>query len=322
MNLLKITSLLCLSVISVAATGQEYPNKPIRMVLPYGPGGGFDNAGRPMAQQMAKHLGEPIVVDNRAGANGTIGTAMVASASPDGYTIGFTGIGPLAVIPYLHKISYDPIRDLAPISFVLTNPAVLVVRPSLPVRNVAELVAYARTRPGALNYGSSGTAGPFHLAMELFNAKAGLKTTHIPYKGGADNIIGMIAGDVELGFAAVSTTLPSIRSGRLRAIAVSGTARSPQLPEVPTIAESGVTELKDYSAEVWVGLVAPAHTPRRIIQQLRSALMKVLADPDFQQKMVEQGNHIVGSTPEQFADIIKKERVKWSEIIRISGVKM
>jgi len=302
------------------SSAQDYPSKPIRLVVPYPPGSGTDIVGRLLAQRLGESLGQQVYVDNRPGAGATIGTAFVAKGTPDGYTILMADLGPLAIGPsFYRQLPYDPIKELAPISQVAVLPFVLVVHPSVPANNVPELIALARAKSGQLNYASVGNGTAVHLATELFRQIAGIDIVHIPYKGSAPALTDLVAGRTSMMFVNVLSVRGFLESGQLRAVAIGTAERSPAMPEVPTVAES---TQPNFRAGVWFGLLAPAETPRAIIDRLNAETVRVLQTPDFKAKLIEQGAESVPSSAEQFSALIQAEITKWADVIRSSGVRM
>ncbi|TAJ84371.1 MAG: tripartite tricarboxylate transporter substrate binding protein [Reyranella sp.] len=301
------------------AQSQTYPDKPIRLIVPFTPGGVTDNIGRVLAERMGRELGQSIIIDNRAGANGRIGTDAVAKAAPDGYTLLLGGIGALTIHPHMLKVPYDPVNDFVPISLVATNDVVIVVNPKLPVKTPAELVAYAKANGNKMQYGSSGIGAPTHLAAELFKTRVGSAMVHVPYKGDSAAVMDVVAGNVDLSFSTVSATLSLIQAGKLRAIAMTGLQRSQSLPDVPTLDE---TVLKGFNADTWVGLFAPARTPDPIIKRLYEATKAALADPEVRRKLIAGGNNIVGNDTAQFRAFLDAESKKWGEVIRAGNIKL
>lgn len=301
------------------ANAQSYPDKPIRLIVPFTPGGVTDNIGRVLAERMGRELGQSIIIDNRAGANGRIGTDAVAKAAPDGYTLLLGGIGALTIHPHMLKVPYDPVNDFVPISLVATNDVVIVVNPKLPVKTPAELVAYAKANGAKMQYGSSGIGAPTHLAAELFKTRVGSTMVHVPYKGDSAAVMDVVAGNVDLSFSTVSATLSLIQAGKLRAIAMTGLQRSQSLPDVPTLDE---TVLKGFNADTWVGLFAPAHTPEPIITRLYQATKQALADPEVRRKLIAGGNNIVGNDTAQFRAFLDAESKKWGDVIRTGNIKL
>ena len=304
------------------ATGwtQTYPDKPVRLVVPYVAGGNLDVIGRLFAKAMADELGQPVVVDNRPGANGNTGTEQVVRSAPDGYTIAMVAAGTMTINPALYKtMPFDPERDLAPISLVASGPMVLEVNPSLPVKDFSELIAYAKANPGKLNFGSGGNGTLSHLSVEMLKAKTGANIVHIPYKGTALAVNDLVAGHIQGMFDTLSTAAPHIKEGTLRGIAVTSVGRSSALPNLPTIAEAGVP---GYSADAWSGLVAPAGTPPAVIARLQGAIAKAAASDEIRKRLASVGSEAVGSTPEQFGAVIRADKVKWTEVIKVSGARV
>jgi len=289
------------------------------MIVPYPPGGGTDIVGRIVAQKLSEALGQQVVVDNRGGATGSIGAELVAKSLPDGYTILMGNIAPNAINVSLQpKLPYDPVADFAPVSLVAITPNILVVHPSLPVKTVKELVALARARPGQLNYPSAGVGSSSHLAGELLAILTGIRIVHIPYKGGGPAMIDTISGEMQMMFATMPAAMPHVKSGRVRPVAVTTTQRSPTLPELPTVSETGV---KGYEASTWYGVLTPARTPRPVIDRLHGETVRMLAAPDVRERLGSQGFEPAGSTPEEFAAYIKSEIAKWGKVIRTAGIR-
>jgi len=303
-----------------AAIAQAYPVKPIRLVIPYPPGGGSDTIGRPLAQKISEGLGQQVVVENRGGANGNIGMEAVARAAPDGYTIVFALSAQLAINPSLYqKIPYDPVRDYSPITLLGAGGYILVVHPSLPVKSVKELIALAKTQPGQIAYSSSGNGSGGHLAAELLNSMAGIRMLHVPYKGGGPALMDLIAGQVQLLFATQLASWPHVQSGRIRALAVSTAKRPASLPDLPTVAEAGVP---GYDSGVWYGVLAPAGTPREIVMRLNGEIVRVLNLPDYRGLLVNNTIEPIGSPPEQLGQYIKSELVKWAKVVKDANVRV
>src|SRR5262245_10904254 len=305
--------------ISAGVCAQGYPSKPIRMIVAYPPGGGTDIVGRTVAQKLGEALGQAVVVENRGGASGNIGTELAARATPDGYTVLMGNVAPNAINVSLFKnLPFDPVVDFAPVSLVASTPNILVVHPSTPARTVKEVVALARAKPGALNFASAGVGSSSHLAGELFRVLARAEIVHVPYKGAGPAMVDVLSGQVQLYFATMPAAMPHVKSGKLVAIAVTSAKRSPALPELPTVAEAGVP---GYEASTWYGLLAPAHTPGAAIARLHDATVKVLAEPALREKLADQGFEPVGDTPEEFAAYIRSEIGKWGKVIRDAGIK-
>ena len=296
----------------------NYPVKPIRLVVPFAPGGGTDAIARHLAARMTESLKRQIVVDNRAGANGIVGTENVANAPADGYTLLFVS-SPHSVNPSLYaRLPYDTVRDFAAVSLAATSPYVLVAHGSLPVRNVKELIAQAKARPGQIDYASGGSGSSAHLAAELFNQMAGIKLREIPYKGAGPGLSAVLAGHVALVFGNALTVQPHIQSGRLRALGLASPKRSASAPDMPTIAEQGVP---GYSADAVLGLLAPARTPRPIIEQLNAEVHKAMRSPDMQDAMKNAGAEVALSTPEDFSRLIESEIQRWGKLVRSLNLK-
>jgi tripartite-type tricarboxylate transporter receptor subunit TctC len=287
----------------------DYPVKPVRFISPFAPGGGTDTVARALAQRMGESLGKTFIVDNRPGAEGSIGTELGAKSPPDGYTLLVVNLGTLAINPNLRKLNYDPLRDFAPVVQTTSSSTVLVVHPSLPVKNTRELVALAKAKP--LNYGASSSAT--FLPMELFKQMAKVEITHIPYKGTGPALTGILSGEVQMMFGGAINTVPQVRSGKLRALAVAGDRRARALPDVPTVAESG---FPGYEANSWNGIAAPARTPKPIIARLNSEMLRILALKEVVDYMTADGAEPAGNTPEHFAAYIRSEHAKWAKVIR------
>jgi tripartite-type tricarboxylate transporter receptor subunit TctC len=309
---------IALGLAATTAQAQAWPSKPIRMVVPFPPGGGIDTVARIVAPKMSEFIGQPIVIENRSGAGGTVGTEVVARAAPDGHMLLATFASHAMNATLYRDLSYDTERAFAPISLIATVPNILVVHPSLPAKTVADLVALARKRPGEINYASVGNGTPAHLSAELFNMMAGVKMTHVPYKGAAASVIGMITGEAQLTFTTVLIALPHIKAGKLRPLAVATLARTPMLPDVPTVDESG---LKGYESIAWYGLLAPAGTPGPVIDRLNTDLVRSLQAPEVRDNLQRQGTDIVASSPARFAQVIREDIAKWTKVVKATGVK-
>jgi tripartite-type tricarboxylate transporter receptor subunit TctC len=313
-----LAALLALS--ASCAWAQEYPTKPIRLVVPFPAGGTTDILAREVGQYLSVSLGQPVVVDNRPGAGGNIGADLVAKSPPDGYTLLMGTVGTHAINASLYaKIPYDHVKDFAPVILVAGVPNVLVVNPSVPVNSVQELIAYAKANPGKLNFASSGAGTSIHLSGELFKVMAGVKMTHVPYKGSAPALQDLLGGQVQLMFDNLPPSLPQIKGGKLRALAVTSTTRAPALPDVPTIAESG---LPGFEASSWFGILAPAGTPPAIIAKVNAEVDKWLASPEGKEKLVAIGANAGGGSPEDFARHIQAETAKWAKVVKDSGAKV
>jgi tripartite-type tricarboxylate transporter receptor subunit TctC len=298
---------------------QNYPTRPVRFVVPFAPGGSTDTLARTIGVKLADALGQQVVVDNRTGANGDIGMEIVARSRPDGYTIVLGYIANLAIAPSLYaKMPYDPVKDFAPITQPASSPNVLTAHPSVQAKTLQELIALAKAKPGQISFASTGVASVGHLTGELINNLAGIRMTHVPYKGSGQAVTDILGGHVQVMFSGFSSTLHHIRAGKLRALAVTGPKRSPALAEVPTISEQGFPGVE---ATAWYGILAPAGTPKPVVAQLHGDLVRVLKQPDVVQKLDGLGFEIVGSTPEQFSAYIRTEIKKWEKVVRASGAK-
>ena len=301
------------------AQSPAWPAKPLRMIVPFPPGGGIDTVARVFSPRLSELLGQPVVIDNRSGAGGTVGTEVVARATPDGYTLLATFASHAMNATLYKDLSYDTERAFAPISLLATVPNILVVHPSLPVKSVIDLIALAKKRPGDINFASVGNGTPAHLSAELFSMMAGVRMTHIPYKGAAASIIGMIGGETQLTFTTVLIALPHVKAGKLRAVAVTTPTRSALLPDVPTVDETG---LKGYESIAWYGLLAPANTPAMIVERLHADTVRTLQTPEVRDNLTRQGTEIVASTPARFAQVIREDIAKWSKVVKAAGVKV
>jgi tripartite-type tricarboxylate transporter receptor subunit TctC len=318
---------LCTSVLTVTfvlapahAADMRYPSRPIRFIMPYPVGGTIDMSGRLLAQQVAEHLGQQVVVDNRTGAGGTLGTELGAKAPPDGYTIVMGGTGTLAISPRLGRpLGYDPLTDFAPITLIATTPYVLVAHPSVPAKTVRELIDLAKAQPGKLNYASGGSGSAPHLVGEMFRSRAGINVVHIPYKGSTPAKIDLVAGRVQLFFTGIPPVASEIKNGTLRALGVTSARRTPSLPDVPTIAESGV---KGFDVSPWFGVLAPAKTSPVIVARLNEEMVKVLHDGALRERLVREGVDLVGNSPAQFSAFLRKELDQWAQAVRDSGAKV
>lgn len=313
---------LALSVSSAypaTALAQAWPSKPIRMIVPFPPGGGVDFVGRIVGQRLAKSLGQQVIIDNRGGANGIVGMELLKTSPPDGYTIAAASQGPLSLNPSMYvNLPYDSLRDFAPISNMVNFPLLLVTHPSLPVKNVRELIALAKKKPGQLSYSSSGVGNSGHLAAELFDSMAKVKMIHVPYKGTGPAGMALLAGEVQLTFSSIPTVLPHVRAGKLRALGVGNAERVPLLPEFPTIAESG---LPGYEAYAWGGMIAPANTPKDVIARLNREIVQILKQKDVADQLLKEGVVPTPSTADEFGAYIKAEIVKWGTVIKLANIK-
>lgn len=320
---MRLVKTLCGSLFCLAASvalAQGYPNKPVRMVVPFPPGGTTDILARAVGQKLSEAWGSQVIIDNRPGAGGNIGTDIVAKAAPDGYTLLMATVGTHAINGSLYaKLPFDPVKDFAPVTLVASVPNVLVVHPSLPATSVKELIALAKSKPGELTFASSGNGTSIHLAGELFKTMTGTKMLHIPYKGSAPAITDLLGGQTNMMFDNLPSAMPHIKSGKLRALAVTSAHRSAALPDVPTIAESGIP---GYEASSWFGVVAPAGTPKEIVAKINADIVRGLSAPDLKDRLSGQGAEPVGNTPEQFAAYIKTETAKWAKVVKESGAKV
>jgi tripartite-type tricarboxylate transporter receptor subunit TctC len=314
-NCLRLAAVL-LATLAVGAHAQSWPNKPVKIILPFPPGGSTDLLAREVALGLTTANGQQFVVENKPGAASTLGTAFVAKAQPDGYTFLFTS-SHYAIVATLYKnLPYDAKKDLAPVSMVADIPVVLVANAAVPAKNVQELIALAKAKPGTLNFASSGAGGVAHLSGELFKALAGVDLRHVPYKGGAPAMQDLLGGHVQLMFDAISTSLPNIRAGKLHALAWTGKTRSPILPDLPTIAESGVP---GYASAAWFAMFAPAGTPKDIVQKLSAQVKTIVSNAALRERQLGLGVDLVGSTPEALEAQLSEEIVKWAKVIKDSG---
>lgn len=310
---------LALAIAALPAAAQApYPDKPIRLVVPYPPGGTTDIMARTLQEPLSKALGQPVIVDNKAGAAGAIGTKQVAAAAPDGYTLVFGNNGPSAIVPLLQKdVGYDPVKDFAPVSLVSIAPLVLVLHPSVPAGNVKELIAWARTQPGGVEYATAGAGSLGHLATELFGKDAGLKLVHVPYKGQAPSTMAVLNGEVKMLLTTSSDSMgAAVKDGKLKLLGVSTAKPSPLMPGAPTIGQS----LQGFEVNVWFGILAPAGTPAPVITRLNAAIRTVLADPEIQRKFMGYGSIATASTPQEFATMIGAEVPKWKSVVETAKI--
>jgi tripartite-type tricarboxylate transporter receptor subunit TctC len=307
------------TVLPILASAQGYPARPVRLVVPTSPGGGTDITARIVAPKLSEQLGQQVYVENRAGGGTIIGNEIVARSAPNGYTL-LMGISSIASIPHLYaKMPYDVMKDLAAVSQVITVPHLLVSHPSLPARSVKELVAFAKIRPGEINFGAGSPGSNPHLAMELFLHMTGLKMVHVPFKGQGPALTEVLGGHVSLMMANLLSALPHARTGRMRAYGVSSAKRAAVAPDIPTIAEGGVA---GYEVVQWFGILAPAATPREIIARLHAGTVRVLQDPVVKERFVTDGAEPIGSTPEEFAAVIRADLQRWGKVIRAAGIKL
>ena len=305
-------------IANVSAQSQPYPNKPIKIISPFATGGIADTFSRVVGQGLSESLGQPVVVENKTGGGGNIGADFVAKAPADGYTLVMGNIGSHAVNPYLIKnMPYDPLKDFEPVAYVLDAEGLLVVNPAIPVKNVNELIAYVKARPGQVSYGSGGMGTTSHLAGELFKSLAKVDMTHIPYKGNAPAITDLIGGQTQIMFATMPTVLPYVKADKLRALAVIGSSRASSLPDVPTVAET----LPGFDVSNWIGIFAPAGTPKPIISKLNAEIIKIMQQPAVQKRLETEGAKFKPMTPEAFGAFQKNEALKWAKTIKDAGIK-
>ncbi len=306
--------------LSATAGAQDYPSRPITLVVPYAAGGGNDVMARIVAEKMSKSLGQQIVIENKGGAGGSIATRQVAKAAPDGYTLGLGGTGTLAINPTLYpNAGYDPRKDFAPIGLIATSALVVLVHPSVEAKSIGDLIALAKRDPGKLNYASAGSGSGIHLGSELFAAMAGIKLTHIPYKGSSPALTDLIGGHVAIYFSSLPPAIALVKEGKVRALGVTGAKRSAVLPDLPTVAE---VALPGYEAVLHYGIVAPAGTPQPIIEKLNAALKAALAEGDVRARIAADGAEPLPTTPAEYAADIDREETKWSKIVKMSGAKV
>ncbi len=295
----------------------SYPNRPVQIIVPFTPGTGMDILARTVGQKLSERWGQPVVVDNRPGASGNIGTDMVAKAAPDGYTLLITANTLVMTVSLYKNVPYDPVRDLAPVEKMAVGTMAVTLNPAVPARTLKELVAYAKANPGKLAYGSPGVGTPQHLATELFKSTAGIDMLHVPYKGSAGAITGLLSGDVAMMCNALHAVLPQVKAGKINAIAVGGPKRSRVAPDIPTFAESG---FPDFDVDFWYGLLAPAATPKDIIAKLNQDVTQILNMPEMRETLSNQGLDPVTGTPEQFAELIRTDLARWANVIKAAGV--
>lgn len=308
----------CALLGAATARADPYPTKPIKLIIPYAVGGSTDQTGRLVAKSLSERLGQPVVVENRAGAGGTVGQNFVANAPADGYTLLFSAAGPLTVTPHIYpKLGYEPIKSFSPITLIATQPLLLVVNPALKVNSVGELIANAKGRPGKLSYGSFGNGSAAHLAGEYFKMLAGVQMVHVPYKGSGPALVDLVGGQIDLMFDVFSTSAPLVNGSKLRALAITSTQSSPQFPQVPTMQQAGVA---DFEAGTWFGLLAPANTPPAIIDRLSHETNAALQEKELQEILASQGASVRGGTPEQFKTYFLAEFDKWGKIVKSSGI--
>ncbi len=316
----------CTLIIALAALfphivlGQAYPTRPVKVVVGAAAGGPLDLVARLTAQKLAEAFEQQFLIENRAGAGGTIAGEYVARSAPDGYTLSMGSAATLCIAPALYpRLPYDPVRDFSPISVVAATSFVLVVHVSIPARSVKEFVALAKAKPAQLRFGSAGSGSATHLSAELFKSMAKIDVVHVPYKGGSQAILDVLSGQIDFMFDSIPNSMQHVKSGKLRALGVTGSERSPVMRDLPTIAEAGIA---GYEATTWFGLLAPAGTPRDSVSRLSAASRKIVANEDMKQRMLSQGIAPVGNTPEEFAQLIKRELPKWAKVVQASGAKV
>jgi tripartite-type tricarboxylate transporter receptor subunit TctC len=314
---------ICIAMLAAAlaqtASAQQYPVKPVRIIVPYLAGGAVDFVGRTLAQKLTESWGQPVVVENRPGAGSNLGAEIIARAPPDGYTLYVGGAANTVNVTLYHKLSFDFVKDLAPISLVTIAPNILVVHPSVPARSVKQLIALAKSKPGALNYASAGNASSNHLCGELFKTMAGVDIVHVPYKGGSGAVTALLSGEVTMYFGTMPSSLPNARAGRLRALAITSAKRSQTVPDLPTISESG---LPGYDLSAWHGLFATAGTPPAVIDKLYREIARILALPEIRERMAVQGVDIVASTPAELAAYIQADIPKFARLVKAAGIQV
>jgi tripartite-type tricarboxylate transporter receptor subunit TctC len=312
-----------LMFLALAAPGisfsQSYPNRPVRLIVTFAAGGGTDLVARAVSPKLSEYLGQPVVVDNRAGANGAVGADAVAKSAPDGYTLCVCAAGTLAVGPHLTKQPFDAFKDFTPVSLLAISPFVVTVHPTLKANTIRDLIEIAKAHPGKINFGSSGIGGAPHLSTELFKHMAGVDMVHVAYKGLGPAMTDLLGGQINMMFADVSVVAPHLKSGKLRGLAISGAARSSAVPELPTVAEAGVP---GYAAGTWYGIFAPAGTPAPVVARVSAEAGKVLSLPEIKSALIAQGVEPSTSTPEQFAAFVREEHSKWGKVIRDAGIKL
>ena len=313
-----VAALIGLLAFAAAAQAQTYPARAVRLVVPFAAGGSTDIIGRTVGQRLSEAWGQPVVVDNRPGGSTVIGTDAVAKSAPDGHTLLITP-APFTIVPSLiAKLPYDPARDFEPITLINTTPLVVVVHPGVPAKSLKELITLAKRKSGALNYGSSGSGGSNHLAGELFNAMAGVKMVHIPYKGNAPALTDLVGGHVDVVFNGLTSAMPLIKSGKLRPLAVTSIQRAGALPDMPTLDELG---LKGFQAVAWNGLTAPARTPKDIVARINADVLKIVRSPELVERLKAEGSDPVGNSPAEYAAFLRDEIAKWNKVIKFANIK-
>jgi tripartite-type tricarboxylate transporter receptor subunit TctC len=320
LTLLAILCASCNTATAIAQTPTQYPAKTIRMIVPSAPGSGPDIMARTIGQKLNEAWGQPVVVEARPGAGGIIGSEAVAKAAPDGYTLIMGNAGSHSVNPGLYrKLPYDPLKDFSPIALVSSAPNILIVHPSLPVKSVKDLIALAKARPGELTFGSGGNGSTAHRSGVLFRTLAGIRIVHVPFKGAPAAVLGVITGEISMAILNLPPALPHVKNGRLKALGVSTSKRSAAVPDLPTIAESG---LPGYSATAWYGVLAPAGTPREIIMKINAEIVKGLRTDEMKKRIASDGGEVIGSTPEEFTAVMKTDIAKWAKVVQASGAQV
>lgn len=304
---------------SVSAIAEEYPNRPVRFIVPYAPGGGVDIVARLIAPKLQESLGQPFVIDNRGGAGGNIGTAVGAKAEPNGYTIVMAAAAFAINASLYRRLPFDPVKDFVPISLIAATPNIVAVHPSVPAKSIEELIRLAKAKPHSLNYASAGNGTTSHLAAELFKSMAGVDMVHVPYKGTAPGVTALLSGESQVAFAPALTLVGHIKANRVRALAITSAKRSPAFPELPTVAESGVA---GFEARQWYGVVAPAGTPSEIVARLSGEIAKVVQTPELRKHFLVEGSEPIGSTPQEFGSHIRAEIAKWAKVVKASGAQI
>jgi tripartite-type tricarboxylate transporter receptor subunit TctC len=311
---------LALVAIAVPATGQPYPNRPIRFLVPQAAGGSTDTLSRLVGQKLGDNLGQQVVIDNRPGANGIIGTDMVAKAPPDGYTLLAGGTATMAINPGLYaKIPYDAVKQFAPVANIAYSTSVLVVHPSAPAKTIRDLIALAKSKPGEIRYASAGSGSTPHLSSEMFRHMTGVDIVHVPYKGSTPGVTATVTGETTMMFTGVASAIAHIKAGRLRALSVNGAKRSPALPEVPLAMESG---LPGFEVDFWIGIFVPAGTPRPVVSRLNSEVNRIIDTPEIKERFLALGADPAGGTPEQFGAVLRRDIERWAKTIKASGMKV
>lgn len=319
-SLFKCAVALACALAAVAASAQQYPTKPVRWIVPFPPGGGTDVISRAIAQKLTEAWGQQVIADNRPGSGGTIGLAAATKSPADGYTVVLGQLANVAIAPALYtKLPYDPVKELQPVTLVLSAPLILVAHPSLPAKNTRELLALARAKPDAITFGSPGNGTTGHLAGEMIKTATGVKMTHVPYKGASPAITGLLGGEIAIYVSSIPPALPPMKAGRLKALGVTSAKRTATLPDVPTIAESG---LPGYEVTNWYGVMVPAGVPKDILARLHTEIVRILQLPDVRQRFVGEGGDVAPNTPEQFAAFIRSEIAKWGKAVKDSGARV